>query len=42
MTDFKCAIFDLDGTVLDSTDIWTQIDIEFFAERGMSLPEGYG
>ena len=42
MTDFKCAIFDLDGTVLDSTDIWTQIDIEFFAERGMTLPEGYG
>ena len=42
MIDFKCAIFDLDGTVLDSTDIWTEIDIEFFAQRGMALPEGYG
>ena len=42
MIDFKCAIFDLDGTVLDSTDIWTEIDVEFFAERGMALPEGYG
>lgn len=42
MIDFKCAIFDLDGTVLDSTDIWTEIDLEFFAERGMELPEGYG
>ena len=42
MIDFICAIFDLDGTVLDSTDIWTEIDLEFFAERGMELPEGYG
>lgn len=42
MTDFTCAVFDLDGTILDSTDIWTQIDIEFFQKRGMELPEGYG
>ncbi len=42
MIDFKCAIFDLDGTVLDSTDVWNQIDIEFFAYRGMSMPEDYG
>ncbi len=41
MKEFKCAIFDLDGTLLDSTDVWTQIDIEFFAKRGMTLPEGY-
>ena len=41
MIDFKCAIFDLDGTVLDSTDVWTEIDIEFFGKRGMTLPEGY-
>ncbi|MBQ8782520.1 MAG: HAD family phosphatase [Clostridia bacterium] len=42
MTDFKCAIFDLDGTVLDSADVWNQIDIEFFAQRGMAMPEDYG
>lgn len=41
MTDFECAIFDLDGTILDSTDVWAQIDVEFFAKRGMSLPDGY-
>lgn len=41
MIDFKCAIFDLDGTILDSTDVWNQIDIEFFGKRGMTLPEGY-
>ncbi len=42
MKNLKCAIFDLDGTVLDSTDIWNQIDIEFFEERGLTMPEGYG
>ncbi len=41
MTDFKCAIFDLDGTVLDSTDVWAQIDEEFFALRGMKIPPDY-
>lgn len=42
MTKVKCAIFDLDGTVLDSTDVWNQIDVEFFAERGISMPSDYG
>lgn len=39
--DFKCAIFDLDGTLLDSTDVWNQVDEEFFAERGLVLPKDY-
>lgn len=41
MRDFKCAIFDLDGTLLDSTDVWHQVDEEFFAERGLVLPDDY-
>ncbi len=38
---FRCAIFDLDGTLLDSTDVWNQVDEEFFAERGLVLPPDY-
>lgn len=38
---FKSAIFDMDGTLIDSTGLWHEIDINFFAKRGMELPEGY-
>lgn len=41
MKNFKCAVFDLDGTILDSTDVWNQIDKEFFAARGLVLPPDY-
>ena len=41
MKDFKCALFDLDGTLLDSTDVWHEVDEEFFAERGLVLPKDY-
>ncbi len=41
MKNFKCAIFDLDGTILDSTDVWRQIDKEFFGKRNMPMPEGF-
>lgn len=27
--DFNAAIFDLDGTILDSMDVWEHIDIQF-------------
>ena len=27
---FKGAVFDLDGTLLDSMEVWKNIDIEFF------------
>ena len=27
--DFEAAIFDLDGTLLDSMDVWEHIDIQF-------------
>ena len=34
----NAIIFDLDGTLLDSTGIWHNIDIEFFGKRGMEIP----
>lgn len=34
-------LFDLDGTLLDSNDIWRQIDVEFLARRGIPWTETY-
>lgn len=39
--DFDCAIFDLDGTLLDSMGVWDQIDIDFLAKRGIDVPDDY-
>lgn len=36
----RAVIFDLDGTLIDSMGIWHEIDIAFFAENGLELPEG--
>ena len=38
---FKGAIFDLDGTLLDSMWVWRKVDEDFFAARGLPDPEGY-
>jgi len=38
---FKGAIFDLDGTVLDSMDVWERIDIAFLGKRGIAVPKDY-
>lgn len=35
---FTCAIFDLDGTLLDSTGVWEKIDIDFLGKRGIPVP----
>lgn len=35
------AIFDLDGTVVDSLYVWNKVDIDFFKKRGMEVPKGY-
>jgi HAD superfamily hydrolase (TIGR01509 family) len=35
------AIFDLDGTLLDSLWIWQRVDEAFFAARGLSVPPDY-
>ena len=39
---FDAAIFDLDGTLLDSMYVWQHIDEVFFEKRGIALPEDYG
>ncbi|MCH5265717.1 MAG: HAD family phosphatase [Lachnospiraceae bacterium] len=37
----KGAIFDLDGTLLDSTGVWGQIDIDFLGKHGHEVPPDY-
>lgn len=41
MLDFKGAIFDLDGTILDSTDVWLKVDMDFLDKRGLDKPLDY-
>lgn len=38
---FEAAIFDLDGTLLNSMDVWEQIDISFLQKRGLSVSADY-
>lgn len=35
------AIFDLDGTVLDSMHVWRQVDVDFLGKRGIEVPLDY-
>lgn len=37
----KAAIFDLDGTLLDSMDVWHQVDVDFFRSRNIELTDDY-
>ena len=37
----KAYIFDLDGTLLDSMQLWEQIDIDFLTGRGFEVPPDY-
>ena len=39
--DIRAAVFDLDGTLIDSMEIWREVDEDFFARRGMAVPERY-
>ena len=39
---FKAALFDLDGTLLDSMYVWHRVDELFFEKRKMECPEDYG
>ena len=32
---FRAALFDLDGTLLDSMGVWREVDARFFASRGI-------
>ena len=38
---WQAAVFDLDGTLLDSLGVWARVDAEFFARRGMEMPADY-
>ncbi len=39
--EFDAAIFDMDGTLIDSTSLWHEIDKAFFSKRNMELPSDY-
>ena len=38
----KLVIFDLDGTLIASTSLWSDVDHAFFSKRKMDIPSGYG
>ncbi len=39
--DYKAAIFDMDGTLIDSMDVWSRIDQVFLTKRGIEVPDDY-
>ncbi|MDO5382994.1 MAG: HAD family phosphatase [Eubacteriales bacterium] len=39
--DFSCAIFDLDGTLLNSCHVWEEIDREFLRKRNIPITEEF-
>lgn len=39
---FAGAIFDLDGTLLDSMGVWEAVDAAFLSRRGLAVPADYG
>ncbi len=39
LDNIKAVIFDLDGTLIDSMDIWEDIDVEYLGKHGLTLPD---
>lgn len=39
--DIDCAIFDLDGTLIKSLDVWNKVDILFMQKRDLPLPDDF-
>ncbi|MBP7310439.1 MAG: HAD family phosphatase [Candidatus Cloacimonetes bacterium] len=39
MIKYKAVIFDLDGTLIDSMQLWRNVDTEFLNSRGIEVPE---
>lgn len=40
LKDKKAVIFDLDGTLVDSMWVWSEIDVEFLKSYGYQVPKG--
>lgn len=38
LNNIDAIIFDMDGTLIDSMWVWTQVDKDFLGERGLSMP----
>lgn len=38
MIKYKAIIFDLDGTLIDSMQLWREVDAEFLNSRGIEVP----
>lgn len=38
---FRAALFDMDGTLIDSMGVWARVDEVFFARRGLPLSQDY-
>lgn len=38
LDNIKAAIFDMDGTLIDSMWVWEKIDIEYLASKGFDVP----
>jgi HAD superfamily hydrolase (TIGR01509 family) len=38
---FDGVIFDLDGTLVNSSHVWSDIDVKFLAKRGFEVPDDY-
>ncbi len=41
LSSYRCIIFDLDGTILDSTEVWAKVDMDFLGRRGIPVTEEY-
>ena len=41
LKNIECAVFDLDGTLLDSSWVWEKVDEKFLGDRGFQVPDDY-
>lgn len=41
MKKIKAAIFDLDGTIIDSMYVWAKVDNDFLSQRGIPVTDDY-